>query len=162
MKGIYKITNPRGKVYIGQSINVERRFQEYKKLRCREQLLIFESLAKYGWLNHKFEILEECENLNEREQYWIKEYDTNNLSLNIIGVRDRPPFIYPEKAKKIKSKKMKELWKEGKFKRVWAKKCKHLESGKIYNSLKEAEIDLKISSTKLRKMLVEADIISYI
>jgi len=162
MKGIYKITNPHGEVYIGQSINIERRFQEYKKLRCREQRLIFESLAKYGWLNHKFEILEKCDNLNEREQYWINKFDSNINGLNQIGVNNRINFVYPTSAKISKSKTMKNLWKEGKFKRNWAKKCKHLESGKIYNSLKEAEIDLKISSTKLRKMLVEADIISYI
>lgn len=30
--GIYKITNPKGKSYIGQSINIYRRFKEYKNL----------------------------------------------------------------------------------------------------------------------------------
>jgi hypothetical protein len=30
--GIYKITSPSGKVYIGQSINIERRIKEYKNL----------------------------------------------------------------------------------------------------------------------------------
>ena len=162
MKGIYKITNPKGKIYIGQSINIERRFQDYKNLRCREQRLIFESLAKYGWVNHKFEILEECKNLNEREQYWINKFKSSTKGLNQIGVSNRKGFIYPDSAKKQKSKKMKKLWEEGQFKRTWAKQCKHLKTGKIYNSLKEAEIDLKISSTKLRKMLEEANIVSYI
>ena len=32
MIGIYKITSPTGKIYIGQSINLKRRFRDYKKL----------------------------------------------------------------------------------------------------------------------------------
>ncbi len=32
MIGIYKITNPEGKIYIGQSIDIDRRFKEYKRL----------------------------------------------------------------------------------------------------------------------------------
>jgi excinuclease UvrABC nuclease subunit len=30
MVGIYKITNPNGKVYIGQAINIDKRIQKYK------------------------------------------------------------------------------------------------------------------------------------
>lgn len=33
MIGIYKITNPNGKVYIGQSIDLERRLYYYKNLK---------------------------------------------------------------------------------------------------------------------------------
>jgi group I intron endonuclease len=162
MKGIYKITNPENKIYIGQSTDIERRFKDYKNLRCGSQRLIFESLAKYGWLNHKFEILEECENLNEKEQYWINEFKSTTTGLNQVGVYNRRNFIYPDSAKKIKSIKMKKLHKTGEFKRIWAKKCKHLETGKVYDSLKEAQTDLKISYTKLYKMLGEAKTLSYI
>jgi hypothetical protein len=31
--GIYKITSPTKRVYIGQSVNIERRFNTYEKLR---------------------------------------------------------------------------------------------------------------------------------
>lgn len=70
--GIYKITNPNGKVYIGQSINVNVRKRHYKGLRCKDQPSIYNSLKKYGWENHKFEIIEECSMnlLNEREIFW--------------------------------------------------------------------------------------------
>jgi predicted GIY-YIG superfamily endonuclease len=85
--GIYKITNPKGKIYIGQSIDIERRFKEYKKLTCKKQPKLYNSLQKYGVENHKFHIIEECfiEQLNEKETYWKKYYliqfkeDWNNI-----------------------------------------------------------------------------------
>ena len=78
--GIYKIINPNGKVYIGQSINILRRKNTYKNFKQKSQPKIYNSLKKYGWENHIFEIIEECfiENLNEREIYWKQFYLDNN------------------------------------------------------------------------------------
>ena len=73
MVGIYKIINPNGKIYIGQSINIEQRWnKDYKTLRCKTQPKLYNSLKKYGPENHKFEIIEECniEQLLERETSW--------------------------------------------------------------------------------------------
>jgi group I intron endonuclease len=73
MIGIYKITSPNGKIYIGQSINIEQRWsKDYKTLRCKTQPKLYNSLKKYSPENHKFEILEEysIEHLLERETYW--------------------------------------------------------------------------------------------
>lgn len=80
MIGIYKITTPSGKIYIGQSVNLARRFNCYKRLDCKRQPYIYNSILKYGIENHKFEIIEECliEFLNEREIFYIKLYDTFN------------------------------------------------------------------------------------
>lgn len=74
--GIYKITSPSGKIYIGQSIQVKKRFEQYRYLDCKKQPKLFNSFKKYGPENHKFEIIEECsvEQLNEREIYWKKYY----------------------------------------------------------------------------------------
>ncbi len=48
MIGIYKITAPNKKVYIGQSINIEKRICSYKKLQnIKEQTLLKESFFKY-------------------------------------------------------------------------------------------------------------------
>ena len=73
MIGIYKITNPSGKIYIGQTVNIEKRFKEYKNIHVtiRQQIKIYNSLKKYGSENHIFEIIEECllEQLDEREIY---------------------------------------------------------------------------------------------
>lgn len=90
MIGIYKITNPKGKIYIGQSINIEKRIGEYKKLRnCSGQTMIYRSLVKYGIENHFFEIIDECaiESLNERERYWQDYYDVLKNGLNCVLTR---------------------------------------------------------------------------
>jgi group I intron endonuclease len=84
MIGIYKITNPIGKIYIGQSIDIKKRFNAYKKLRCKNQPKIYNSFVKYGLENHTFEILEELDvhSLNKRERFWQKEFDVLNNGLN--------------------------------------------------------------------------------
>lgn len=78
--GIYKITNPNGAVYIGQSRNIQYRFISYKGLRCKTQTRIYNSLNKYGVESHVFEVLQECcdNELNELEIYYIKLFDSFN------------------------------------------------------------------------------------
>ena len=72
MIGIYKITSPSKRVYIGQSINIEKRFKNYEKLNCKTQTILYNSLLKYGFDKHNFEVLCECDitELNERERYY--------------------------------------------------------------------------------------------
>lgn len=72
MIGIYKITNPKGRIYIGQSIDIEKRFYKYKKLDCKTQIKLYRSILKYGYYNHVFEVIEECKisELNEKERYY--------------------------------------------------------------------------------------------
>jgi group I intron endonuclease len=84
MVGIYKILSPTNKIYIGQSIDIERRFKEYKNLYCKGQPKIYNSLKKYSPENHIFEILEECDinQLNERELYWKQHYNSIEEGLN--------------------------------------------------------------------------------
>lgn len=84
MIGIYKITSPSNKVYIGQSVNIKKRFNQYKRKECSKQPHIFNSLLKYGFENHTFEVIEECtiELLNERERYWQEFYNVLEIGLN--------------------------------------------------------------------------------
>ena len=85
MIGIYKVTNPKEKVYIGQSIDVEHRFYEYSLLtNCKSQIKLFRSLKKYGVDSHNFEVLEECsiEDLNERERHYQDYYNVLGEGLN--------------------------------------------------------------------------------
>jgi len=89
MVGIYKITSPTGRVYIGQSINIENRKQAYSigNNQLKKQPKIYNSIIKYGWENHIHEIIEECpvEQLNERETYWKKYYiDLNKGNWNNV------------------------------------------------------------------------------
>ena len=44
--GIYKITNPKGKVYIGQSININKRWNAYRNLKLKSQTKLLNSLKK--------------------------------------------------------------------------------------------------------------------
>jgi len=85
MIGIYKITNPNGKIYIGQSIDIYRRFKEYNKLYCSQSKKLYNSLNKYGFDNHVFEIIEEClvKDLNIKEEQYILYYNSHIIGLNI-------------------------------------------------------------------------------
>lgn len=85
MVGIYCITSPSGKKYIGQSINIEQRKKIYYGHHCKKQIKLHASLLKYGFDKHTFEIIEECEEgkLNEREEFWITELQTCNYKIGM-------------------------------------------------------------------------------
>jgi len=105
MIGIYKITNPNGKIYIGQSINIESRKHSYSKLRdCKNQTKLYNSLVKYGFSAHIFECIEQCtiEQLNERERYWQDYYNVLKEGLNckLTGSRDRSGKLSEEAIRK--------------------------------------------------------------
>lgn len=76
---IYKITNPNKMIYVGKTYNVKNRISDYRCRRYRsKKSIIIDSIIKYGWNNHSFEIIEEVadELMNEREIFWIKELNT--------------------------------------------------------------------------------------
>lgn len=75
--GIYKITSPKGKIYIGQSRNIEKRLDTYKKKGAYSQPKLDRSLKKYGFANHICEIVEICNecDLNDRECFYIEHFD---------------------------------------------------------------------------------------
>ena len=84
--GIYKITNPLGAVYIGSSKHIEKRFAQYKNLRNNEQHKLRNSINKYGYENHNFEILEVCSIdllLKLEREYCIKYNVLNRDNLNL-------------------------------------------------------------------------------
>jgi hypothetical protein len=79
--GIYKITSPSNKVYIGQAKNLKRRWSAYFGI--HEKIIgikIKNSLKKHGITKHKFEIIEVCPpcKLDIREAFhkrkFIKEF----------------------------------------------------------------------------------------
>lgn len=83
MIGIYKITNRQNnKAYIGQSINIEKRWAAHKSqiYKTKQQdSPLYRAFIKYGIDNFSFEVIEECckEELNDRERYWIAEFNSN-------------------------------------------------------------------------------------
>lgn len=77
MAYIYKITNDiNNKVYIGKTeFSIEKRFKEH----CRdafkernEKRPLYSAMKKYGIEHFHIELIEETDNPNEREIYWIK------------------------------------------------------------------------------------------
>ena len=88
MIGIYKIENLiNHKIYIGQSVNIERRWGEH--CRSGNKSLIGKAIKKYGKQNFSFVILEECnmDSLDEKEEYYIKYF--NSITPNGYNIMER-------------------------------------------------------------------------
>ena len=92
MIGIYKIVSPKGKIYIGESIDILKRWNQYKNGHCQKQWKLERSIKKYGWDSHLLEVLEECEifELKERERYYQLKYNSivEGLNLKLTGIED--------------------------------------------------------------------------
>lgn len=106
MIGIYKITSPSGRVYIGQSRCIEKRFLEYKRHKYKRQTRLNVSIERYGLEAHKFEVIEECkfELLNERERYWQDYYEVlgrNGLNCCLTNTSKKPFIVSKETKEKI-------------------------------------------------------------
>jgi group I intron endonuclease len=87
MIGIYKITSPSGRIYIGQSINLQERLRKYKELnRSKSQPKLNRSFKKYGISNHIFEIEIKCEleQLNTLERFYQEQYNCCEVGLNCM------------------------------------------------------------------------------
>lgn len=104
--GIYKITSPSGKIYIGQSRNIPKRIRGYSQdwfLSSDRQPRLRNSIKKYGYENHRFEVVEYCDlkDLNKRERYYQDKYNvTSYLGLNC-------DLTNTEKEVKVRSEKTK-------------------------------------------------------
>lgn len=88
--GIYKITNLiNNNCYIGQSKNIEKRWKREiaDALNSNAESYNYplsKAIRKYGLKNFSFEIIEIClqEELNQKEQYWIKYFNSYNKGYN--------------------------------------------------------------------------------
>lgn len=98
---IYKITNKiNGKSYIGQSINIMRRWDEHLKGQGNSSLYL--DFQNFCIDNFTFEILELCskEELDEKEIYYIEKYKSFEYGYNkTLGGQKKVPstIIYIHK-----------------------------------------------------------------
>lgn len=85
--GIYKITNIiNNKCYIGQSIDINRRFSRHKTYaKNKIDYPLYKDINMFGLENFTFEIVELCHNrdLNIREKYWIDFYNSVQQGYNL-------------------------------------------------------------------------------
>ena len=155
MVGIYKITNPEGKVYIGKSNNIEKRFKSYRQFQHKQQPSLYKSFKKYGWVNHEYNIIEECSEdiILDREKYYINEYKQSLMTLNRTQGSGKGIKKITEADKIVRSNRMKQMWDGGKVIGRKGRKFIDVKNNKQYNSVAECVKDLNIPTTKIHNNL---------
>ena len=112
---IYKIVSPSNRVYIGQTISLQRRLSAYKRNDCKGQKRLFNSFNTYGFENHIFEVIEECDDdkLNERERHYQDFYNVlskNGLNCKLTNTNDKKLVHSEESLKKISESSKNRFW----------------------------------------------------
>ena len=159
---IYKITNKlNNKVYIGQTIQkpIERFYQHCAK-KCDKYILnmvIHKAIFKYGKDNFTFEVIEEVpkQQLNEREEYWIKYYNSYTDGYNSTkgGQKGNKPF------KNIDNKAIIEQYQQGKSLRTIGKMF-NIDKATVKSILIRNNIKLRTTRTYKLSQEDRANIIS--
>lgn len=152
MIGIYKITSLKNRIYIGQSINIEKRFNDYKRLKnVNEQPKLYNSFLKHGVNSHNFEIICECKisELNNKERYYQELFNCveNGLNCNFVKSNDRSGILSNETKLKIsiskkgqglgvvKSESFRKLVSENNKNRIWKQSSKDKLSKKMLGKM---------------------------
>jgi group I intron endonuclease len=140
---IYKYTSPSGKYYIGQTCKTQAGRAGCDGYGYQNCPLFWRAIQKYGWKNFEYEVLEDgltAEEANEKEQYYISYYQSNNpeYGYNIRGGgNEGGDYEYSKRLETIK-----QLWDEGKTTGEIAKEL-NLEAKTITYDMSRAGIDGK-------------------
>lgn len=85
--GIYRISSPSGKVYIGQSWEINERFGNYRRRECKQQRALLFSFQKYGVEAHRFDVIHiiphdtQQSEMGRLEQFYMDESRSRGLVL---------------------------------------------------------------------------------
>jgi group I intron endonuclease len=167
MVGIYKITSPTGKVYIGQSTNIANRWNDYHKLRAKGQVKLYNSLLKHGPKKHTYEVLLECDqsSLNKEERYYQEYYNTlqDGLNCRLTKTEDKSgktlPFTDDHKAK-LRCARANVVFTDVRRKRMsdsmlgkntTAILC--INTGEVFSSIKEAAMKYNLVTSSIDNIL---------
>ena len=150
---VYKITNKiNNKIYIGQTTEtIEKRFKRHCGYQLDDNTYIHRAIKKYGKDNFYIEQIDEANNqqeLNEKELYWIKFYQSDKEGYNLkntLGKCGGDTLSNHKDIDKIKLKisESKKLDKNPNSVKVKAINI-HNNIEKSYNSIKECQNDLNI------------------
>ena len=90
ISGVYKITNNiTGDFYIGSSKDIKHRWANHKSCsswKLHPGMKLYQAFIKYGRDNFLFEIIEETDNLREREQYYIEQLNPSYNNYQAKGL----------------------------------------------------------------------------
>lgn len=160
MIGIYKITSPTGRVYVGSSNDIDNRLCSYKNLKCKNQTKLFNSIKAHGWDMHKFEVLEQCsiETLLERELYYGIKFNVLNkeAGLNCRLPKAGEHYTYMAQETKDKIGETNKLIKTGKrvahyeskLKKLTIEEVKEIKMLLVKNELTHTEISKLFNVTR--------------
>ena len=147
--GIYKITSPSGRIYIGESKNIHYRWSKYKILNCKDQHGLYNSFLKYTVERHSFEIVEECslQELKCRERYWQDFYNVLKRGLNCKLTECGE--LKTEVSVETRDKRWESLGKVN----ANSKAVINTETGEKFDCIKDAAVSLNIKYTTLHGYL---------
>lgn len=168
MIGIYKITNPVGAIYIGQSIDIAKRLYKYKRFDCKNQIMLYRSLKKYGFENHKIEVIVSGNFnsllLDELEIHYIRLYNSFNEGLNLTsgGAGSNGRFLNSNQINNIKKRRIgSKHSEESKIKisnyhkeNKWALGNKSNKDKKLSNKIKERMSKAKLDGKNINSKIV--------
>ena len=159
VSGVYKITNTvTGDFYIGSSKNIKQRWSGHRKpynLYKYPNSRMYKDMYKQGIDSFLIEIIEETDNLIDREQYWIEKLKPNYNNYNAKGLN-----VERQKRSNIKAnKKYREVHPDRR--KATCRKCyeKYKEKIKAYNGqlclYNKEYLTLQALRKRLRRLGIE-------
>lgn len=166
MIGIYKITNKvNGKMYIGGSVDVERRrIEHFKPSRIKrlKHLPIYKAVDEFGREAFDFEVLAETteENLVEREEYFIERYNAVKDGYNTVttahNMHDDEQKL---KHSQLMTKRNNKNWQDEEYRRKMSEMNSNLQKERLKDPeyLAEKSAQLKQYTDSIKKPVGQYD-----
>lgn len=156
---VYKITNPNNRVYVGSTIDLERRIYQYKNNYFKAQIKIHRSIEKYGWENHIFEVIwtgNLRDMLKKEAEFGLKlnVLDKDNLNLMLPKINDEFSCISEETRLKMSNSAKGKIVSDYCKKRVSETHTGKIVSAETRKKMSEWQIGRKMSEEAKSKMRV--------
>jgi group I intron endonuclease len=147
-KGVYCLTSPSGKRYVGIGMGkggIYKRWNDYKRLNCKNQTKLYHALKKYGPENFKYEVVLETDDIDNAYRSEMYLIDIWNLQNDNYG------YNISEGGKGNSGHKKSEECRINHSKKMTGRICSPEQKAKMSNSMKEFYKSSK--SNKLRELI---------